>query len=115
MFWTKFVKSIAKIVLVFMLIATFIAFIAAVRNSVFVGLVVLVLGVIGSFLSVSGIMLVCEMSENIGAIKNHLTGTTDTANSFSINDIAQNLGVNMPQNNVQPQANAEENKVNLDK
>ena len=100
MFWTNLVKTIAKGLLVVMLIVVFIAFIGAVRISVLSGLHTLVLGILGSFVTVSGIMMACEISENIAAIKNHLTGTASTSNEpISFNSIAQNLGVNLNQNN----------------
>ena len=100
MFWTNLVKTIAKVLLVVMLIAVFIAFIGAVRISVVSGLITLVGGCIGSFVAVSGIMMICEISENIAAIKNHLTGTSsNTTEPISFNSIAQNLGVNLNNQN----------------
>ena len=100
MFWTNLVKTIAKVLLVVMLIAVFIAFIGAVRISVVSGLLTLVVGCIGSFVTVSGIMMACEISENIAAIKNHLTGTnSNTTEPISFNSIAQNLGVNLNNQN----------------
>ena len=102
MFWTNLVKTIAKVLLVVMLILTFIAFVGAVRGSVLAGLGVLVAGVVGAFVTVSGIMMACEISTNIGAIKDHLTGTTTNSEAISFNSIAQNLGVNLNQNQSAP-------------
>ena len=107
MFWTKLVKTIAKVLLVILLILTFVAFIAAVRQSVLGGLIALVGGTITSFVTVSGIMMACEISENIGAIRNHLTGNTTSDEAISFNSIAQNLGVNLNQNQAQSAAPAQ--------
>jgi len=106
MFWTNFVKTVGKILLVIMLLVTFVGFIAAAKNSILAGLGVLVGGTVFSFITVSGIMLICEISDNIGAIKNHLTGTSNTpaSSGFSFNELAQNLGVNLNQNTTQQTA-----------
>ncbi|MBR1824382.1 MAG: hypothetical protein IJ779_09145 [Ruminococcus sp.] len=104
MFWTNFVKTIGKVLLVILLLATIAAFISTAKYSFLKGLGVLVAGTALSFISVSSIMLICEMSENIGAIRKHLTGNTNNAPAqthISFNELAQNLGVNVPQSPAQ--------------
>ena len=117
MFWTNLVKTMAKILLVVMLIATFISFVSVVKYNAASGLFTLYAGIIGSVAAVSGIMMACEISENICAIKNHLTGNTETTEPINFNSIVQNLGVNLnntaqsapaqPAAPVQPSAPAE--------
>lgn len=71
MFWTNLIKGVCKIFLVLSIIGSVIGGIAFadMADNVLIGIGLIIIGVVISFLSISGIMMICEISENVYEIK----------------------------------------------
>ncbi len=70
MFWTKLIKGLATIFMIIMIIGSVVTGLAIMNTADDgLGLAVIVGGVILSVISVAAIMMVCEVSLNIGAIR----------------------------------------------
>lgn len=83
MFWTNIMKGLGKITVGLGVIASVITGIV-VGNSAdnaLVGILVIVIGVVIAFISVSGIMVICEISQNISDIKKKLTSQDSYSNN----------------------------------
>ena len=70
MFWTKFTRIVCKISLWLGIIASIIVGIAFADSTDGISLFLLIIGPIVSFLSVSLVMMICEISENLYELKN---------------------------------------------
>ena len=75
MFWTNIMKSLGKITVGLGILVSVIAGIATGKSAdnALIGLLVIVVGAVIAFISVSGIMMICEISQNIADIKKTLT------------------------------------------
>ena len=71
MFWTNIMKSLGKITVGLGVIVSVILGIVAGNgaDNALVGLLVIVAGVVTAFIGVSGIMIICEISQNIADIR----------------------------------------------
>ena len=71
MFWTNIMKSLGKITVGLGVIVSMILGIVAGNgaDNALVGLLVIVAGVVTAFIGVSGIMIICEISQNIADIR----------------------------------------------
>lgn len=75
MFWTKLTKNICMIVLIAGAIAIVVSAITSMKYSFISGLTSLVRNSFDAFLGVAGVMILCEISENIHEMRKKLTGT----------------------------------------
>ncbi len=75
MFWTNLVKGIGKALVVLGVIGSIIMGIAAGKaaDSGLLGFLAIIIGIVVSFISVSGIMMICEISQNVYETKTQLT------------------------------------------
>ena len=83
MFWTKLIKGLATIFMIIMIIgsvATGLLFMNEVGDML--GFVIIIGGVVLSIISVAAIMMVCEMSLNIGAIKKMMEAQMGVPKNF---------------------------------
>lgn len=99
MFWTNLINTIGKITLVIMLIISVIGGLVSIAGGGFLlGLIVLVCGVLISFLSVAGMMMLCEISENIYTIKLKICSERQFTNDIqrskinNYSDLTKNAG-----------------------
>ena len=67
MFWTNLIKGVCKIFLVLLIIGSVIGGIAS--GDFLIGILIIVGGIVVSFLLVSGMMMMCEISENVYEIR----------------------------------------------
>lgn len=83
MFWTKLIKGLATIFMIIMIIGSVIVglFIMDTADDG-LGLAVIVGGVICSVISVAAIMMVCEVSLNIGAIRKMMEAQMGVPKNF---------------------------------
>ncbi|MBP3242251.1 MAG: hypothetical protein J6L99_00170 [Ruminococcus sp.] len=83
MFWTKLTKNICMIVLIAGAIAIVISAISSMKYSFISGLTSLVRNSFEAFLTAAGVMILCEISENIHEMRKKITGTAaDDSNPF---------------------------------
>ncbi|MDE6730123.1 MAG: hypothetical protein K2J71_05035 [Oscillospiraceae bacterium] len=82
MFWTNIMKSLGKIAVGLGVIVSVILGIVAGKNadSALISLLIIVAGAVISFISVSGIMMICEISQNTAEIKKMLSSQNAHAN-----------------------------------
>ena len=83
MFWTKLTKNICMVVLIAGAIAIVISAISSMKYSFISGLTSLVRNSFEAFLTAAGVMILCEISENIHEMRKKITGTSaDDSNPF---------------------------------
>ena len=83
MFWTKLTKNICMIVLIAGAIAIVISAISSMKYSFISGLSSLVRNSFDAFLTAAGVMILCEISENVHEMRKKFTGTAaDDSNPF---------------------------------
>lgn len=83
MFWTKLIKGLATIFMIIMIIGSVVTGLAM-MNAVddMMGFVIIIGGVVLSIISVAAIMMVCEVSLNIGAIKKMMEAQMGVPKNF---------------------------------
>ena len=69
MFWTDFVRKICTAFIILAIIASVIGGIICFEESILLGLGIMVGGVFVSLLSISGVMVICEISDNVYEIR----------------------------------------------
>lgn len=83
MFWTKLIKGLATIFMIIMIIGSVVTGLAM-MNAVddMMGFVIIIGGVVLSIISVAAIMMVCEVSLNIGAIRKMMEAQMGVPKNF---------------------------------
>lgn len=83
MFWTKLIKGLATIFMIIMIIGSVVTGLAM-MNAVddMMGFVIIIGGVVLSIISVAAIMMVCEVSLNIGAIRKMMEAQMGVTKNF---------------------------------
>ena len=79
MFWTNLIKGVCKIFLVLSIIGSVIGGIAFadMADNVLIGAGIIIIGIVISFLSIAGIMMICEISENVYEIKYKMSNNSE--------------------------------------
>jgi len=74
MFWTNLVKSLGKIAIGLGVIGSIIGGIAAGKgaDNGLLGFLVIILGVVFTFIGMAGVMMICEISQNIAETRKTL-------------------------------------------
>lgn len=83
MFWTKLIKGLATIFMIIMIIGSVVTGLSM-MNAVddMMGFVIIIGGVVLSIISVAAIMMVCEVSLNIGAIRKMMEAQMGVPKNF---------------------------------
>ena len=87
MFWTNLVKGLGKIAIGLGVLGSIIGGIAAGKgaDSGLVGILVIILGVVFTFIGMAGVMMICEISQNIAETRKALE--SQSQNSYSGNQM----------------------------